>query len=315
MRPTRFGVQAGLFYLVMLAAFFAAPYSNLFFGLLGFLTLAGLSGVLGARRNLADVTARLDALPPVPSGAVQTLRVKATAPRRVRFQLDARLTLEGGAELTGRLDVLDGQAALAVTSPALQRGCYAVTGAWLESSHPLGLVRARRALDAPSELVVYPAPRELEQGRRSAEALDELLGDGLCGAGDLQPSGLRDHQDGDELRAVHWRASARRGALVVQEWEGASGGGLEVLLDRRCAPEALEQALATLSALAHLARTNKETLRVHSQELSTTFGDGHQPWHGLLRFLAAAQPLQPDGPAPPSVSPSVARLPRAVSRV
>ena len=44
MRPTRFGIKSVVFYLVMLGAFFAAPYSNLFFLLLAFLTLAGAFG-------------------------------------------------------------------------------------------------------------------------------------------------------------------------------------------------------------------------------------------------------------------------------
>ena len=40
MRPTLFGVRAAVFYVVMLAAFYATHYSNLFFLLLAFLTLS-----------------------------------------------------------------------------------------------------------------------------------------------------------------------------------------------------------------------------------------------------------------------------------
>ena len=74
---------------------------------------------------------------------------------------------------------------------------------------------------------------------------------------------------GDSLRAVHWRATARRGRLVVREWEAAGGQGLEVVLDRRCAPAELEEALEALSALVHVARARKGSLRVRTPASET----------------------------------------------
>lgn len=310
MVPTRFGVQGGAFLALMYAAFVAAPYSNLFFLLLGFLSMIGLGGVVAAHRNLRGVTASLVAPPPIPSGANATLRVPVAASGRARFLVGVRLELEEGSTLTGRVEVLDGRADATIPVPALERGCHSIARASLESTHPLGIVRVARRFAAPDELVVYPAPRELGERRDARELLDELLGGGDAGPGDLQPAGLRDHREGDEARDVHWRASARRGKLVVQEWEGGRGQGLEVALDRRCEDEALEEALATLSALVQLARKNKETLRMHSQGLSATFGEGQRPWDEALRFLAEARTLPAGAPAPPASSPHVPRLPR-----
>ena len=51
----RLTIHGAVFWTVMCGAFYAAPYSNLFFLLLGFLTLLGLGGVVGARRNMRDV--------------------------------------------------------------------------------------------------------------------------------------------------------------------------------------------------------------------------------------------------------------------
>ena len=42
MKPTALGVKAFLFYVLLLVAFFAAPYANHFFLLLSFLTILGL---------------------------------------------------------------------------------------------------------------------------------------------------------------------------------------------------------------------------------------------------------------------------------
>lgn len=314
MRLTRFGFHSGIFYLVMVGAFFAAPYSNLFFLLLGFLTLLLAFGLVGAWRNLRGVGATLVDLRPVASGSPVQVPLELDAPRPTRFHVGARLELADGQALTGRVDLLEESATLTLESSALPRGCYVVERAELESSHPFGLFRMRRGFEAPSELVVYPSPRALLEGRSSVEALDDLLGRADPGAGDLQPSSLRDHREGDGVRRIHWRASARRDRLVVQEWEGASGNGLEVVLDRRCTPDELEESLETISAMVHLARTNKETLRLHSQDLSATFGESQRPWPEALRFLASTQALPDGAPPPPVTSPTVARLPRALAQ-
>ena len=311
MRLTRFGFQGLLFYLVMLGAFFAAPYSNLFFLLLGFLTLVGMIGGLAAVKNLRGVTASLVELPPVPSQTGIQVPMQLQAKRPPRFQIAAQLQLAGGRELRGVVDLLDGNASLSLHAEGLARGGYAIEGACIDSSYPFGILRVQRAFQAPDELIVYPAPEGMLEGRSMAETLDELLGPGDPGVEDLQPSSLRDHREGEGVRGIHWRASARRGRLVVQEWEGGSGQGLEVVLDRRCPADQLEHALATLSAMVHVARTNKETLRIHSQELSATFGEGQRPWPEALRFLAMAEALPEGALAPPSTSPAVARLPRA----
>lgn len=313
MRLTRFGLHGLLFHGVMVGAFLASPYSNLFFLLLAFLTLAGLAGALGAWRNLRGVTGELGELPPVAAGTPLHVPLALRADAPARFGVEAVLRLEGGARLAGRVERLEGSATLSLAGEPLPRGCHALREAFASAIHPFGIVRTRRALALRpgAELVVYPAPLEALVGRTAGQALDELLGRTDPGPGDLQPAGLRDHRASDGVRGVHWRASARRGSLVVTEWEGASGCGLEVLLDRRAAPDELERALSAISALVLLARAGKESLSLATQGLRATFGPGQRPWSEALRFLARAQALPADGPAPPAVSPAVLRLPRA----
>jgi len=313
-RLTRFGLHGVVFYGVMLLAFFAAPYSNLFFLLLAFLTLLFAVGTHAALRNLRGLEGRLDGIDPVPTAQPVRVPLRIDAPGRTRLQVRAVLELEGGERLHGVVDVLRTDAVVELSCGGLPRGVLAVRSAWLESVHPFGLVRVRRQVaPVPSELVVHPRPSAALEGRSSHEALAELLGGGEHSSGELQPTSLRERRDGDDVRAIHWRASARRDRLVVREWEGEGGHGLEVVLDRRCTPEALEEALCIVSAMVVLARRGKETLRVHSQGMRATFGEGQRPWAEALRFLAAARPLPSDGEAPPATSPRVARLPRGVA--
>ncbi len=313
MRPTRFGFKALAFYAAMVMAFYAMPYSNPFFLLLGFLTLIGAFGILGARRNLRDVTATFGTPDPIPSGATARVPVELANSTRPRFDLSAHLQLASGERISGHIPLLRGRTAVGLESPALPRGCYPITGAVVESRHPFGLItcRAQFALEQDAELVVYPSTTEALEGRSASSALEDLIMGGIAEAGDLQPAGLRDHREGEGMRGVHWRASARRGHLVVQEWEGGRGQGLEVVLDRRASDEDLERALATLSAIVEVARANKETLRLHSQGLSATYGEGGAPWAEALRFLASTSTVPAGGPAPPVTSRSVLRLPLA----
>lgn len=246
----------------------------------------------------------------MPAGAGGAGLAVVAAGRR-RWAVAVEVELEGAlGTLRAALGLAEGEAKLALPVPPLPRGLYRVRAARIASTWPLGLWKARRAIAAPAEVVVYPAPLALATSRGAGGGVGELY-DMLGSAhGFLQPSELREYRPGDELRLVHWKASARRGTLVIKEWEGGTGSGHEVVLDLRATGEELEEGLSAVSALAHAAKEQKEVLTVHSQGLSATFGGSHRPWRELFRFLAAASPLPEGGPPPPPVSPAVLRLPR-----
>jgi uncharacterized protein (DUF58 family) len=309
-RPTGLGVKAALFYLLLVAAFFAAPYANLFFLLLLFLTMLGAADALAARRNLAGATARVEEVEPAPAGAGAALVATVAAGARSRWALGVEIELADGPTLQAALGEARGDAHLRVPVPPLPRGVHRVRAARLSSAWPLGLWAARRPIPAPAELVVYPAPLALATSRGAGGGVGELYDMLGAAQGFLQPSDLREYRPGDELRLVHWKASARRGSLVIKEWEGGTGAGHEVLLDRRASGEELEEALSGVSALALAAKEQKEVLTVHSQGLSATFGGAHRPWRELFRFLAEADRLPANGPPPPAVPHEVLRLPR-----
>jgi uncharacterized protein (DUF58 family) len=305
-RPTALGIKAALFYILLLAAFFAAPYANLFFLLLAFLTILALASHVSCRRNLTGAHAIVDELDPVPADTGAPVTVTLHGGKRTRFALGIRIELEGQPPLVLAGGVVSGETRVAGRVPPLPRGVYPVKRASLFTTWPLGLYRLFTPVRAPAELVVYPEPAQLTgEGNAGIGDLYSALG----GEGFLQPSALREYRPGDELRLVAWKASARRGSFVIKEWEGGSGAGHEAVLDRRTDPESLEQALSLLSALALAAKEQKDLLTLHSQGLSATFGRQRRPWRELLTFLAKAEALPADAPAPPAVSPAVLRLP------
>jgi uncharacterized protein (DUF58 family) len=210
--------------------------------------------------------------------------------------------------------VVRGQQRATGELPPLPRGVHAIDGAWLRSSYPFGFAAARRAIRAPAAVVVYPAPADCGGARSRAEMLADLCGPSAAHHGEAGPSGLREYRVGDELRHVHWKATARRGALVVREWEGSALAAIEVCLDLRAEPQQLEQALSVVTSLSFWAREHKELLVVHAQRHQGTYGEGHRPWRELLTWLAGARPLAQGGPPPPVTSPAVLRLPAGSGR-
>lgn len=310
MLPTGLGIKALVFYGMLLAAFFAAPYMNLFFLLLSYLTVVGLFATLWTWRNLTGIDGEVVEVQLAPAGTGATVVLDAcTRGRRSRFAVDCVLSMGRRRFSVAMIDVLRGSGRITGRLPTLPRGVHRIDRAWLQSKYPFGFVLVWRRIKAPSEVVVYPRPADLGSARTRAEMLSELCGSSVAPQGEMGPSGLREYREGDELRHVHWKSSARRGSLVVREWEGTAMTAIEMCLDRRAEPEALEEALSLVTALQFWARENKDLLVVHSQDHAGTYGEGHRPWGELLVWLAAVQALPGDGPPPPVTSPAVLRLP------
>src|SRR6266536_2241303 len=116
--------------------------------------------------------------------------------------------------------------------PAVPRGRYRLEKAVALVEDPFGLERRERALPQGAALVVYPRLTELERlfsetGEHAREGRRLLL---------QRPSGfdlhsVRDYVEGDSLRKVHWRSTARRGQLMVKELEDSPREDVAVILD------------------------------------------------------------------------------------
>lgn len=319
MKLTLFGVRSLVFYAAVVVAYVSAPYVNLFFLLLAFLTLLWILSFVWGASSLRGLSVEIDDAPAIMAGSAARIPVRFHGTRGRLFDVNASLDLvvpgrKKALRASGCVHVLKGRERADIEIPGLSRGLYEVKRVEAWSTYPFGLLRRRMLLpEGPGEIVVYPRPAtvgDASGGRTAEDFVRDMLGSNVSGDGDMQPSGMRDHRAGDSPRSIHWRASARRGKLVVLEWEGGGGEGLEVVLDRRCSDEALEEALADLSALVHFAREAKEVLAIRSQDLNVTFGEGHEPFDRALYFMAQAQALPDDGGAPPSTSPTVLRLPR-----
>jgi len=102
-----------------------------------------------------------------------------------------------------------------------QWGIHTVGPIQAFASDPAGLFQARRVLPDMEEFAVFPRVYEVgrlvQAGARATFSAAEQSA-ARSGQGPLY-LGVRDHRPGDDLRHVHWPASARRGALVLKEYE------------------------------------------------------------------------------------------------
>jgi uncharacterized protein (DUF58 family) len=303
---TALGFKGSLFGLVLVVAFIGAPYANLFFLLIAFLTILAVLNLWWTFANLHLLRGGIEALEPLPAGAGGPVTAWVEARSRPRFGISLQTQLGSGPRLEIPCAMVSGREQLKGSVPPLPRGIYPLRQAQLTTCWPLGLVRFHQPIDAPESLVVYPAPAENLMTALGGE--DEHQSAHRVG-GALQPATIREFRHGDSLSAMHWKASARRGEWLVVDWDGGENQGAEVLLDRRTSAEKLEEALSLVSALVHHARDRKDVLGFHSQGMQARYGPGHQPYRELLTYLAGCQPLPETAAPPPVASPEVLRLP------
>ena len=140
-----------------------------------------------------------------------------------------------------------------------QRGSYRLRGFRIETAHPLGLMVAQQVYPATESLLVCPrfaplARLEVPASRRyqpGEVALASHLGDSL------EFIGNRDYREGDPIRSIDWRATARLNRPVVREYREEYLLRAAVLLDTHAPaapgllpPLAFERAVSTAAAIS-----------------------------------------------------------------
>jgi uncharacterized protein (DUF58 family) len=112
------------------------------------------------------------------------------------------------------------------------RGRYRFTGAEVSVEDPFGLSRRDQELPDTGTLLVYPRLAKLaslfsERGMRSHGGGRVLL---RRTAG-FELHSVREYQDGESLRRVHWPSTARRQQLMVKELEDTPRDETVVVID------------------------------------------------------------------------------------
>jgi uncharacterized protein (DUF58 family) len=114
------------------------------------------------------------------------------------------------------------------------RGKYQLRDLDLGTRSPFGLVEHRITVAIEDQMLVYPrighlTRRWYQMQRQATENRQGQRHD--RSAQQVEYHGLRDYRAGDSPRWIHWRTSARRGELMVKEFEHQNEQDLAILID------------------------------------------------------------------------------------
>jgi uncharacterized protein (DUF58 family) len=201
-----------------------------------------------------------------------------------------------------------------------RRGRYAWGPVTAVSGYPFGLAERRRVLAPGEDVLVLPRPGWLHRGRfrhqlRSFDPRAERVRQRPVRhrAAQAELHGLRDYHPGDSPRSIHWRSSARRGELMVREFEDLPGDHLVLVFDPTPpagapaaadgdAPDARFEAAVSLAATVcwEWCRRRGDRLVAALAGPEPVVLDGLTgPAHArrVLEALAVQQPAPADAPA------------------
>jgi uncharacterized protein (DUF58 family) len=114
------------------------------------------------------------------------------------------------------------------------RGKYQLRDLDLGTRAPFGLVEHRVTIAIEDQMLVYPrighlTRRWFQIQRKATENRQGQRHD--SSAQQVEYHGLRGYRSGDSPRWIHWRTSARRGELMVKEFEHQNEQDLAILID------------------------------------------------------------------------------------
>ena len=169
----------------------------------------------------SSVTLRLDNVSRLPTGLLLIEdRVPYVLGSRPRFVLD-RIEPRARSEVTYqvRSDV---------------RGRYQLGPLAIRLTDPFGMCELQRSFAAKDTLIVTPPVEPLPSVRLTGEwaGSGESRQRSLASAGE-DDAATREYRQGDDLRRVHWRSTARLGQLMVRREEQPWQSRCTLLLDSR----------------------------------------------------------------------------------
>jgi uncharacterized protein (DUF58 family) len=182
------------------------------------------------------------------------------------------------------------------------RGPLAFVGFRVATRFPFGLFSKALWIEAPREALVFPALDPLPAAVGTPGSLRRGETQGGNAGQSPESAGLRSYAPGDPFRRVHWRASFRRGALLVRDQEQERVGEHVVRLRTRGVAPGHGFEAAVRRAASEVAANLRVGLRVGLRtdaQLLPPAGDAPQR-RRLLAYLATVAPETAGAPARPA---------------
>lgn len=180
---------------------------------------------------------------------------------------------------------------------ACARGAHVFGPAKVSLSDPFGLLTREVELPTTSALLVHPIVAPLERfGLRPDAPFGERKSRRRLLEDPLRVIGTRDYVPGDEPRRIHWKATARTGALQSKVYEPSTRHTLAIFLDTRTFthlhlgydPDLAELAICAAASVAEWGIQQGYAVGVYSNGAVSSEGAGEEAAQRLAAVRAEA---------------------------
>lgn len=292
MRPTREGSRFLLATLLIGLASFNTG-NNLIYLIFAMMTAILAASFLLLWLNLRGLSIHLNVNAPVFAAWDTQAELTITNTRRLLPAYSLRIAFPESIEGEGFLAYVPagGSAVVSVPIAFPMRGIVRYSGFSASSSFPFIFFTGTRRLRSEGEVLVYPEikdvlPMDMDAGAHGGQASvrkgkgDELLS-------------IRAYREGDDMKHVHWKATARAGSVMVREFAEDAPRTLTIVLDNTLPAEEadFERAVSYAASLAWKMTVDEGyfvSLVTCSRRLP--FGNGLEQVYRILDHLAVIEP-------------------------
>lgn len=218
-----------------------------------------------------------------------------------------------------------GEKSWSVRVPLTRRGHFQVDPMALRTGDPLGLFESNAAVGGYSTVIVYPRVEALPGWRMPPAFIEGSHADKVR-TPHTTPSAtsIREYVPGDAYNRIHWKTSARKGELVVKEFELEQTADVWIFLDLDAATHTGEGDESTLEYGVRVAASIAARALVENRKVALTASGAHispipadrgpRQYQKIMQALAA---VMADGEQPLDdvLVENVARLRRGMTAV
>jgi uncharacterized protein (DUF58 family) len=236
--------------------------------------------------NLGGLTATPESITPTFAGEEVSLPIEiANHSRATRRGIKLHLPGAGGEREDVDMIAPAKAARVTLRFPAPNRGQREIKSLSLESTYPLGFLRAIKPVSVSQHYIVYPRP----DGDPTPPVSRGVSGENQprvdIGEGD-DFAGVRAYVQGESQRHIDWKAVARGQALMTKQFTAESDNSFLYLDYAAAGSRHLEERLSQLALWVIEAERARRTygLRLPGTEIAPSLGEQH--FHRCLRTLA-----------------------------
>lgn len=262
--------------------------NNLIYLILSMMLSLLILAVLLLKINLSGLSAEVFSKPPVFAGEETVLNLHIGNDKRFVKTYSVNCFVTGVQAPVYIADVLPRKGVERTVAAKFQRrGLYRYGTLRIRSGFPFIFFYRESMVKASGEVLVYPGLCDV------SDHLGPLTGKGIMAAHILSGSGdemysLREFRCGDDWRRIHWKVSAKTGALFVKEYADQDSTKMTIILDNLlpAGGDLFEKAVSLSGSLARHFLERGFFVRLISCKKIIPFGKGREHLLKILDILA-----------------------------